>query len=57
MNLETLNFNIFENISSIAFFFLKFLKPVLYFKCKKFKIYNYAYKYRKDKERIRRIHQ
>ena len=29
---------------------LKFLKPVLYFKCKKFKIYNYAYKYRKDKE-------
>lgn len=37
---------------------LKFLKPVLYFKCKKFKIQNrfYAYKYRKDKERIRRIH-
>lgn len=30
---------------------MKFLKPVLYFKCKKFKIYNYAYKYRKDKER------
>lgn len=36
---------------------LKFLIFVLYFKCKKFKIYNYAYKYRKDKERIRRIHQ
>lgn len=29
---------------------LKFLKLVLYFKCKKFKIYNYAYKYIKDKE-------
>lgn len=36
---------------------LKFLIFVLYFKCKKFKIYNYVYKYRKDKERIRRIHQ
>ena len=39
---------------------LNFLIFVLYFKCKKFKIlryYNYAYKYRKDKERIRRIHQ
>ena len=35
---------------------LKFIKLVLYFKCKKFKIYNYAYKYRKDKERNRRIH-
>lgn len=37
---------------------LNFLIFVLYFKCKKFKIYNtYACKYRKDKERIRRIHQ
>lgn len=35
---------------------LKFLKFVLYFKCKKFKTYNYAYKYRKEKERNRRIH-
>lgn len=29
---------------------MKFIKLVLYFKCKKFRIYNYAYKYRKDKE-------
>ena len=36
---------------------LKFLIFVLYFKCKNLRYYNYAYKYRKDKERIRRIHQ